>query len=50
MSQQEKKNDIQICPECHKENDIINNFCIFCAKQLKENPVIIDYRARKSET
>jgi predicted amidophosphoribosyltransferase len=45
MSQLEKKNDIQICPECQKENKSHYNFCIYCGKQLKLNPVIRDYKS-----
>jgi len=45
ISQHDNKNDIQICPECQKENKIHYNFCIQCGKPIKTNPVIRDYRS-----
>jgi len=36
-SKSKKKRDIQICPQCGKENPKNKNFCVWCSHALKES-------------
>ena len=36
-SKSKKKRDIQICPQCGKENPKDKNFCVWCSHALKES-------------
>jgi integrase len=36
-SKSKKERDIQICPQCGKENPIDKNFCVWCSHALKES-------------
>ncbi|GAV24769.1 hypothetical protein ciss_07020 [Carboxydothermus islandicus] len=44
-SKEKSKEPSILCPACQHENKSHYNFCIKCGKQLKENPVILDYKS-----